>query len=231
MQEAELAARATENFLASPSSSAPAVKETPTFRLFHARLAAANARSQKLNSRQYAIYTRAREAGFTATKALSLKFATLASSSATASPLTSSVLEILAYLAYDRLCSVVEAANRVHFQGVLTQIVDAPIPVSAYVPAIASMRSLPEELQELVDKAKAALEQKRERERINAAHAALIAASPPPEKREDPASRTPNSDFAMRMTRAITSSLSGSKRSAEQMSASSVTQTDADTPD
>lgn len=92
-----------------PASASPA--EAAVWRTFAARLAFANARSVQLTTLQYVVYGRAREAGFTGTKALKAAFASLVPPPA----LPDAALEVLAYVAYDRVCALVEAANRIAY--------------------------------------------------------------------------------------------------------------------
>jgi len=79
----------------------------PDIDAFRCRLAFANSRSSRLSTTGYAAFARAREVGFVG-RAHSKAFA----SCVTPPALTRTVLEVLGYLAYDRIASIVEDANR-----------------------------------------------------------------------------------------------------------------------
>jgi len=80
---------------------------------FLARLAFANARSAQMTTLQYVIYGRCREAGFTGSIRLKAAFARCLPPPA----LSDAALDVLAYIAYDRVSAIVEAANVLHCGG------------------------------------------------------------------------------------------------------------------
>jgi hypothetical protein len=97
----------------SAATPAPArsLPTTHVWRAFQQRLDFASARSSAMTTLQYAIYARSREAGFTGTPTLKRAFARLLPPPA----LPDAVLEVLAYIAYDRVTHVVEEANRIAY--------------------------------------------------------------------------------------------------------------------
>jgi hypothetical protein len=123
-------------------------------RRFHVRLAFANQRSRGMTTAAYAVYAKAREASFTGSPKLVAKFA----AALPGPPLRRTVLEVLSYLAYDRVSDVTEAANRIECEGALTHVTE-PLSAAAYIAAVTALPSLPAELDELV----AAADRKAER--------------------------------------------------------------------
>lgn len=124
------------------------VLASEAWRVFTERLAAFNTCSAGMNTVQYAVYAWARKAGFTGTPKTKLAFA----SQLTAPALTAASLEVLAYLTFDRLCAVVEAAGKLAASAATAASAgDAgascdSIPLHAYQAAIAALPPLPSEL-------------------------------------------------------------------------------------
>jgi len=136
---------------------------SPEMQAFRRRLAFANARSRLMTTAQYDAYHRAREASFTggARGRLSRRFAALLPPPAP----TKATLEVISYLAYDRVGQLVEAAVRERSAAgaaarsaagdVAALVADValleePLPAAAYVAALASLPALPAELGEVV---------------------------------------------------------------------------------
>lgn len=104
-------AAAEPNPTAATPAPARSLPTTHVWRAFQQRLDFASARSAAMTTLQYAIYARSREAGFTGTPTLKRAFARLLPPPA----LPDAALEVLAYIAYDRVAHVVEEANRIAY--------------------------------------------------------------------------------------------------------------------
>jgi hypothetical protein len=105
------AAGAESDSSAATPAPARSLPTTHVWRAFQQRLDFASARSSAMTTLQYAIYARSREAGFTGTPTLKRAFARLLPPPA----LPDAALEVLAYIAYDRVAHVVEEANRIAY--------------------------------------------------------------------------------------------------------------------
>lgn len=114
---------------------------------FLARLAFFNAHSRGLDSLQYALFARAREVGWTSTVAIQRAF--VAAVGAAPGVVAPSAVELLGYLAFDRVGTVVEAASRLLHCGALLAVPEGspPIPAPVYAAAIAALPGLPPELE------------------------------------------------------------------------------------
>ena len=127
---------------------------TPTWRAFEERLRLANARSDGMSVLAYAVYSCAREAAFISRRHKSsfARFASLFPPPA----LPSASLELLSYLAYDRVGVAVETACREPTVGGATLVPrTTAIPLDMYESSIAGLPKLPHELQVTVEAAHA----------------------------------------------------------------------------
>jgi hypothetical protein len=113
--------------------------------VFEERLRFFNERSGHMTAAEYAVFTKAREAGFLAAGAPRLA-AAFVRRLGSGVRLSKSVLEVLGYLAFDRVCGVVEAALRIECDGQLTHVA-GPISRGSYTAALAALPSLPAELE------------------------------------------------------------------------------------
>lgn len=137
---------------AAPEDCPSAATTSAGWQTFLARLAFANLRSAAMTSLQYAIYGRCREAGFTSTPRVKAAFARLLPPPA----LADGALEVLAFIAYDRVASVAEAANRIANHSSAAPVhTMATLPRAAYEEALCSQLPLPAELHELFQAAAA----------------------------------------------------------------------------
>ena len=147
------------------------------------RLAVANSRSAAMTSLQYAMYGRGREAGFTSPPAIRAAFARLLPPPA----LPDGALEVLAFVVYDRVMAVAEAANRLAHPHAAPALVHTmtSLPRAAYDEALREQLPLPLELHRVFVAAAA-----RARELAAGGGAAAAAPPPPPPaKRQKKAAR------------------------------------------
>lgn len=129
----------------------PTLTGTSEWAAFAARLAFANTRSARMTALQYAVFCRAREAGFTNGPKAKKRFIEAIAPSAAGPQPAPPAVEVLAYLAYDRVGSVVEAALRILHGGALTAHAYAPpLDIGTLSAAMACLPDLPPELETLV---------------------------------------------------------------------------------
>jgi len=126
------------------------------WRGFLTRLRFADDRSARMKPQQYGVYARAREAGFTTRGDVMLRFA----AALPGAPLTKASLEVLGFLAYDRICAIVEAANATAHGGTPAFLEDASLSDEAYKTAIAAAVALPAELEATMRRRAAANDRK-----------------------------------------------------------------------
>jgi hypothetical protein len=136
--------------------------------VFKARLAFANERSSRLSTAAYTAFVQSRERGFVGGMRSSRAFA----STLPAPAITRACLEVLGYMAHDRVCTLVEGANKATHGGKLTvldpvahlseahkasekergSVPPLPsLPLTAYVIALISAPLVPQEVEKKVE--------------------------------------------------------------------------------
>lgn len=155
----------------------PSAVDTLAMKAFKDRLHFANERSARLSTAAYTSFVQARECGFVGSARASRSFASILPPPA----LTRTCLEVLGYMAYERVCSIVEEANKAVHDGKLqamdpveylseeakagarhagkkgrTTSAPAALPCTAYIAALAAAPALPAELDSRVQSLHAA---------------------------------------------------------------------------
>ena len=141
-----LQTQAEEELRAAPGGQVEAAAPSETWKAFMDRLAFANRRSRAMSALQYAIFSRAREVGFTSN---SSSYVTKHFVSLLPPPLlTKTALEVIGYLAYDRVGTIVEQACAQAAGKAPGEMVAArsPVPLAVYADVLARQGDLPPEL-------------------------------------------------------------------------------------